>query len=194
MQTLYSSIRAQINSRLWRDDMDNVTRSIKTQKQIFYAYQPYLLSFLNTEEGKYLLYKRTGTKFNQPIIKIGRNYLIEKLDEVQSRGTFYSRQPFTDLLLPLIQKGELLKIKYNPYARMDEAFAFYAGLKKAKLPRIYEEELLGQNPLGYRFLQDHINYKWLVSPATFNPAAGANSPCDGYCGPTPPACVFIKLK
>jgi len=160
-------------------DIFAIEKSILTQKQIFYAYQPHLLRFLNTDEGKDFLWKRLGTKFSQPITEVGRNYIFEYLQGKEYRGTFYSRQPFTDLLLPLIQKGERLRVKYDPYTKMHEAFAFYAGLKKGKLPRIYEEELRGQNPLGYAILEKYPQLKWLNSPATFNPAAGANSPVDG---------------
>lgn len=158
---------------------NEIGKSIKTQKEIFRAYQPHLLRFLNINEGRELLWKRLGTKFLQPITEIGRNHIIEHLEGNKYRASFFSKQPFTNLLLPLIQKGELLRVKYNPYAKMDEAYAFYAGLKSGKLPRIYEEELLrGFNPLMYKQLYENPQIRFLES--TFNPVAGANSPVDGY--------------
>lgn len=127
-----------------------IEKSIKIQKAIFKAFQFSLLTFLNTDEGKYFLSKKLGTEFLSRIIDIGRNHLIEDTGErIRNkkilRGTFYSGQPFTDLLSPILEVlGKLERtgeVYFNPFL---------------SLPR---------------------PAMWLES--TFNPAVGANSPVNG---------------
>ena len=158
-----------------------IIRSIFIQHQIFSAYQFHLLSFLNTDQGRYFLQKKTGSKFPNEIIFINRNAIIQKIEKDRVRGTFYSGQPFMNIFLPLIQRGAIFQIKYNPYGNIVDAFAFYAGLKNGKFPRIYEEELLhGFNPLMYRQLLTMPQARW--DNQVFNPAVGANSPVNGQVG------------
>lgn len=141
--------------------MDEIEKSIKIQKQIFYAYQPFLLKFLNSEEGRDLLHKKLKLEIEYPVIKVGRNSLHQKATEKEFIGTFWPRQPFTDFLLPIIEKESLRREGIIIPKYFDD-------FKREKL-------LEGFNPL---YFKEILQGNYLLT-ATFNPAAGANSPVDG---------------
>lgn len=172
-------------AQIFKGASPEVIQSIWLQGAIFDAYQPHLLTFLNSEEGKDLLYRKTKSRFPDWIIEIGRGHVIERITEIgdtqgKNRATFYPRQPFTDLFLPLIEKASVLQIKYMPYASFADALKFYAGYRtETKYPRIYDEEIYhGVNPLLYKAIYENPMLRW--DSSTFNPVGGANSPVDGY--------------
>jgi hypothetical protein len=150
---------------------EEITTSLLRQKQIFQQYQKTLLSFVNSDEGKYVIGEHTGARPEFPVVFINRNGIIEKTPEKDTfRATFYSRQPFTDVLLPLLTRFWTLRRNY--YFQGDLRDIFY--LPKYG-PQLKDIELDYSILFGFGSIS-HLA-KFLSS--TFNPAAGANSPVDG---------------
>lgn len=168
--------------------------SVKGQKLIFANFQPHLLRFVNSPEGRDYIFKKINLKFELEIAEIGRNHIVEDLKDKNYKATFFSGQPFTNILYPLIQKAAYMQLNYNPLADFVDALKYYAGYNvPGKFPKIYEEEILqGYDPLLYKFLYQNLGFHFTTS--TFNPAAGANSPVDGRVGRSTVGEPFLTLR
>lgn len=117
-----------------------------------------LLKIVNTEEGKQVL-GILGQKPKNKIVHITHNSFIEHLGGKKYQATFFSRRPIEKLFQPILDKIQIANDEYKRITNKREAFLHYSGLetKNYKYPQIF----------------------LITSPATFNPASGANSPVDG---------------
>ena len=110
-----------------------------SNKDYFKQNQKMLLSFLNTEGGRYLL----GIKDSYPIVKVTENSFHQlrdfKNDNAIIQARFYVGDAIANTLLPIFTKMQIADQEYKKILDGREAFLHFSGLEEKRriYPQIY---------------------------------------------------------